>query len=329
MEFALPDLAGFVSACLLLLLACALILLGYLIANTFGRLPVVGSWVTAHIVASLQDAANAVLAAADATWHFAVGMFNFLADVFLKPYIYTVHFAISAWGWLQHLANVTIPDAEARAASYALGLYQAGAADLTAVTSALRADLTADYAQLEARVNALYASALGASASAEAQAINVARGLVGTTVTDLDTAADAAVQIAWPDWAGDIGALRQTLGADFPWLSDLTGALAGAGAAGIMGLLIRAIASAHAVTDLANDCTIPNCRNLSGLGNDLANLAAMIGTGAMWAWVAFGITDPNGWAQDTWDVLGAPGYGAVNALVELVWPGHTITQPAA
>lgn len=382
MEFALPDLAGVVAAGLLLLLACALILLGYLIANTFGRLPVVGSWVTSNITQSLTDAANAVLAAADATWHFAAGLFNWLSDVFLKPYIYAVQFAIKAWGWLQHLANVTIPDAEARAVSYAANVaaevegdartlftaaeqyagtvaaqaetradalftdaeqYAAGlvsradqalsdailnaevaaaseistvagqlAAGTRAVAAAATSDLDSLAAQASGAISDLARDTSLAVAGAEALAAANLAAVRSGIYTDLDTWGNEAVSTAWPGSAGDIDALRGTLGADFPWLQDLLPALAGAGAAGLLGALIRSLAGAQAVTNLANDCTVPLCRNLSGLGNDLANLAGLIESGLLFAWLAYGVADPAGWAADVNSFLGPLGNSTVS-----------------
>lgn len=381
MEFELPDLAGVAAAGLLLLLACALALLAALLANTLGRVPVIGGWINSNITAALTDAANAVLKAADATWHFTVQLFNWTADIFLTPFRYAVNFAVAAYGWVQHLVNVTIPDAEARALSYAASAataaendartlftaaeqyaaaaasqvgdradqlfttaeqYAAGlaekidqslseaitnaeiaaatevstvAGELAAGTREVAAAATSDLQALAAGANTavseLARDTNTAIAAAEAIAAANLAAVRSGIYTDLDTWGNEAVSIAWPGAAGDIDTLRGTLGADFPWLQDLLPALGGLGAAGLLGALIRSMATANVAANLANDCTVPLCRNLSGLGNDLSDLAGLIASGALFAWLAYGVADPAGWAADTADFLGPLGDSTV------------------
>jgi hypothetical protein len=375
MAFAVPDLAGFAAAALLLVLAVAIGLLASLLANTLGNAPVIGGWVSRDLVGWLTDARNGVLKAADATWHFATGMVNWLTDITTKPLIYLGDFAIRVWNDVQTLKDVTIPDALNSAANYAASARQAAEVYAAAAVSAVSHDLAADLATAEARAAQLTAgaetyaaglvsaaerdlsAAIAAVSHAESAGLSAAElaltagisstaatayrdlaGLAGSTdadiarlaaditaegqavaagaqaalaavqggiYTDLETWGDRAVSQAWPDALQDIQSLRNTLGEDFPWLADLAGALAGAGAAGLLGALIRSIAGTQAIVRLADDCIVPNCRNLSGLGNDLAELAGLAATAAMLAWGVFLVTDPAGWAQDTYD-LGGP-----------------------
>ena len=387
MEEVLPDLAGFAAAALLILLACAIALLGALIANTFGRLPLVGSWVTANIVQSLTDAANAVITASEATWNFSVQMLKWMAEITVKPFIWTYDFAVAAYRWLQVLFTQTIPEAEARALTYAAQLVTGAETDARALFTLAEQDLIADVTALDTRVTSLFTTAetyaaglvstaerdlsaaitnaevsaaehlsaaetsilnglhsVASSASAdlaslaaqansvdarlardiitESQAVAAAAAanlsaVAGGIYTDLDTWGVQAVADAWPDAEGDLAALRATLGADFPWLQDLLPLLAGAGAAGLLGALIRSLAAANVVTNLANDCTIPNCRNLSGLGNDLQELLSLAATSALIAWVIFCVTDPVAAATDIQDVLLDPLQDVITAASHL------------
>ena len=122
MQFALPDLAGFVASGLLLLLACAIGLLATLVALTFGNAPIIGPWVRRDLVGWMRDGQRSVLSAAHATWHFAEGMINWAWDILTKPLIYLYHYASASWQWLQTLFTQTIPDAENRVVNYALNL---------------------------------------------------------------------------------------------------------------------------------------------------------------------------------------------------------------
>jgi len=88
------------------------------------------------------------------------------------------------------------------------------------------------------------------------------------------------------------------LGADFPWLKDLEQVLAGAGAAGLAGALIRSLAGTQAITKLAEECIVPNCLNLSGFGSELHNLLGVAGDAALLAFLVTAVADPAGWAAD-------------------------------
>jgi ribosomal protein L18 len=387
-QFALPDLAAVVAAGFLLLLACAILLLAALLANTLGHAPVIGGWIRRDLAGWLRDGGNAVLGAAKATWHFAAGLFNWAQDILTKPLIYAYNWAVSAWKWLNVLFTQTLPDLEnrvtadivsaydraerdtaaafsaaerdaarlavaaerdaaqlaRRAENYAAGLVSAAEKSLTAAIlnaehaaatgiteaeralqagiSAVASGASADLAALAGQVNTtagelardIVAETQAAEAVAAAQLAAVRAGIY----TDLTTWGNQAVTEAWPDASGDIAALRRALGGDFPWLNDLAGALGGLGAAGLAGALIRSIAGTQAITRLAADCIVPNCRNLSGLGNDLQQLLGDASIAAMIAWLIFGVTDPAGWASETYDAAGRPLTAVVSGVSHLV-----------
>ena len=200
-----------------------------------------------------------------------------------------------------------ITAAEAYAAAEVVQLDRELSAELAGLSAAVAADLAGAQQLAAGLFSTAEADLTRGLSAAEALAFSQVQALQRGIYTDLENWGDQAVTQAWPDVAGDLQALRGALGADFPWLNDLIDALGGLGAAGLAGALIQSLAGAHAITRLAADCIVPNCRNLSGLGNDLAGLAALFSAGVIFAWIAEGVADPSAWARDTSAVLGPVG----------------------
>lgn len=191
-------------------------------------------------------------------------------------------------------------------------------ADITAAEQLAAREVAALAAGTQAAVNTLARDITTSVAAAEAVAAARLAAVRGGIYTDLDTWGDQAVARAWPDAAGDLAALRRAIGGDFPWLNDLLGALGGAGAAGLAGALIRSLAGTHAITRLAEDCIVPNCRNLSGLGGALQQLLALGFDAALVGWVAYAIADPEAAARDTDAVAGPLTQATLGTLVSLL-----------
>lgn len=364
----IPDLGALVAAGFLLLIALALWVLAGVIRNTFARVPVIGPWVGANIVAALNDARNAVLDGAKASWGAAVAMFRWTLHIFEAIQRTEWNIVIAAWQFGSRVYDVTLPNLESRvlvdasgwfnsAEAYAKSLWDSATAYVNSVTTqalitasgwvtaaenravALFNSATAAIAQgivtaetwaanavanasttlqadihaaevfaadginalesnVQAAVNTLSGDIATGIATAESVAALNLGAAVGGIYTDLDTWGKQAIADAWPDAQGDIGALRNVLGGDFPWLNDLLGALGGLGAAGLLHSLISSQAGAQAITRLATDCIVPQCRNLGGLSNDLGNLLSDAAIAAMLAWLIFAVTDPSGWAGE-------------------------------
>ena len=191
---------------------------------------------------------------------------------------------------------------------------------ITSVASAASADIAALAAQANGSISQLARDIITSEqAVAAAAAANLAAVQQGI-YTDLEQWGDQAVSHVWPDAAQDIAGLQRTLGGDFPWLNDLAGALGGLGAAGLAGALVRSIAGTEAITRLAEECIIPNCRNLSGFGNMLNDLLGAASLAALMAFIAEGVDNPGGWARDVqavadplgrrWAAAGAGMFGA-------------------
>lgn len=372
---ALPDLGALGAALLLLLIAAALWVLIQLLVNSLGKAPLVGSWISNTLAGWLNDARNAILDAAKASWHAAVQLFEWSLELQVKELTTAWHFMDSASAAISRVAFVRIPELWAQASSYALSLYHSAvsysqaleaqvlvwadgqvvrlehtitsavaaaivrgdqlvtaaraealalvrraeadtANAIVAASTTLRAELIADVATLEgdirqldtwtvAAVHQLGADLTHGLASAEALAFAQVQALQQGIVTDLEQTGQAALQLAWPDAIPDIEALRQALGADFPDIRKLLGLLSGAGAAGLLHALITSLAGTQAITKLATDCIVPNCRNLGGLGSFLGQLFADATDLALIAWLAEGVANPGRWAADTDALLGS------------------------
>jgi hypothetical protein len=381
------DLGALAAFLFLLLIAAALWVLIRIIEGSFGKAPVIGSWISRDIGGWLNDARNATLKAAGATWGFAVHLFDWVGRFFVTMFK-AIGGTFAAFGeTVWHIATVQIPAVENRAAGYAMKLYDQANAYVVAVEhtvesdilrvevavtakavslfqsalayaqaglATLRSDVTAGLAAVEAtaandvlnastvlsadiaaaeRTAAADVAALAATTAAglaqagrditagvaTAEAVAAARldAVRGVIYTDLDTWGTDALKVAWPDASGDIAALRLALGADFPDIAGLLDALAGAGALGLIGTLIRSMATSQAITKLATDCIVPNCRNLSGFGKDLQELLGVVSGASFLAWLVFTIAEPAAAARDTETVIHGLVDGTVTAARDL------------
>jgi len=215
-------------------------------------------------------------------------------------------------------AAALVSQAESDAASLITQASTALQAEITQAEQLAASEVSTLAASVQSAVNQLASDITSGVAGAEALAYSQLQAAVGGITTDLETIGDSAVSLAWPDAVPDLQALKGVLGSDFPWLNDLLGLLAGAGTAGLLGALIRSMATSQAVTKLATDCIVPNCRNLGGYGNDLANLLSGLEDAALLAWLVQMVTDPSGWASDLASE-GAPiSQGAVSAATSLL-----------
>lgn len=368
MAVALAGLVDVAVALMLLLLAAALTALIYLLVNSLGKAPVIGSWISGTLAGWLTDARNALLHAASASWHGLINLLNWGNNLLLTMLVYASQFYSEASAAVSRIVFVRIPELAGSAYSQALSLYDTARADVisayhqatsyaaalvssaeawvqsrldqlaaeatslftraeqdaltwigqaeasaanlvTQASTALQAEIrdaeaiaahevSALQASVQAAVNQLATDLTSGLQTAEALASSQVAALQRGIVTDLETIGDGAISIAWPDAAPDLQALRGALGADFPWLNDLLGLLAGAGTAGLLGALIRSMATSQALTKLATDCIVPNCRNLGGLGNDLQQLLGLLSDAALAAWITELVHSPGAWAQD-------------------------------
>lgn len=254
------------------------------------------------------------------------------------------HDAISTLSAVETRLMGLISAVESRALSYALGLYHDAIGTLSAVETRLLARIaqvdaavTGDVARAVAGVESKLLADIGAVSgaakadlgtalayaasqannaltAAEGYAATTASAAVGVLVTDVDNAL-APVATGLID---DVGSALGVIGTDFPDVSgllrdvDLTrlGELAG-GLAGTMTIV-------RALTRLAEDCTVPNCRNLSQFGRVLQDLLAAVEGAGFLAWLIAMITDPGPAATATEDALGGIARDTVGVVRGLV-----------
>lgn len=205
-----------------------------------------------------------------------------------------------------------------RAERYALDLFRTAELDMrravdTAEAIALRdlrtaeRVLSADISDAIARADDLFhtaeTDALREVNRAEVIASAQIAAATAGIITDLETWGNQAVDVVWRDAAGDIDALRQVLGDAFPDIQSLLKFLEGAGAAGLIGALIRALAGSAVATRALKDCVIPNCKNLSQLGKDLSELSSVASAAALLGFLGFIAVDPVTAADDTVRVI--------------------------
>lgn len=212
---------------------------------------------------------------------------------------------------LVHTLAIDVLHDIALARSYALSL-----------TNHLAVDVTRDLAKIGARIDGITAASVGLIDAGITKAITVSEaytlGQIGQVIHLVDVDGVRELAAAWPGVIDDVDALVGVVSTDLPDIAaalrsipravptDLTGALAAAGA-----LAIPAIR-------YMRECGVPNCRNLSKYGRDLAELSNLFGAGALIALLAELVTDPEGAARDTVGVLGTVLGDAVGAARDLV-----------
>jgi len=388
MPVALAGLADLAYAAMLLLLAAALTALIYLLVNSLGKAPVIGSWISGTLAGWLRDARNALLGAAKSAWHGLIDAINWFGSLQISILVHAYQFYQDASGAISRIMFVRLPQFLGNAYSQALSLFDSARSEITSIynqavafaraeattveqwaaaqlnqlaaeatslftraendaitwvrqaesaaasavtnaSAALQAEIASAEALAAREVNQLAASTQAAVnqlasdiasqvASAEALAFSQVQALQQGIITDLEQTGDAALQLAWPDAVPDLQALRDALGADFPWLNDLLGLMAGAGTAGLLGALIRSMATSQALTRLATDCIVPNCRNLSGLGSLLQQLAGLLENDLLFTLLAAAVADPAGAAADIQAALEQPATDAASLFTTLL-----------
>jgi hypothetical protein len=195
---------------------------------------------------------------------------------------------------------------------------------------------TQNGAAIENDVRNLYSAAVAHADAVGAQVEADARTLAGQAETLAKGLAQAAQAAAI---AAVTGPLVTDLPNIWPAIENVPSAIAGAAAGGfadvqsllkgldlsiptsIGGTLAVTVPIVSALSRLAVDCTIPNCRNLSQFGKDLQALLSLFADGALIAFFVEMVTDPEGAARLIVDDLGPIANSAVNAAKSLVGVG--------
>lgn len=146
----------------------------------------------------------------------------------------------------------------------------------------------------------------------------IATGSIAGVIGAIDGDITGASEEVWGDITAAAGALGATIGTDFAdvrkWLDSISSTAVG----DIAGVTTLAIASVGIITRLAEDCIVPQCRNLSGLGNLLQDLFGALESGALLAFLAELAADPQQAANDVESILGPIANDAVSTARELL-----------
>lgn len=194
----------------------------------------------------------------------------------------------------------------------------AAISDVTKLVTTLRNDLTGEIRKVEAKVSGI-ATALDNDVKAIDSTIS---GLAISAVHGAEAAIAGDIESitlpVWDDLTKAVSGAVAVAGSDFADARGWLGGIATGAISDVAGLTALAVATAGAVATLAEDCVIPNCRNLGGLGHLLEDLLGAVGTGAIMALIVEMAQDPEGAAQDVTNVLGPVAQSAYGQFAGLV-----------
>lgn len=193
----------------------------------------------------------------------------------------------------------------------------AAGAVVSAAIGPLRDLIDTDYANAISNAANLFQHAeldiASAVATAETYTDAAIAGIGGIDITDIDAEIVAGLTAIWPDIAAVIPELEGVIGTGDIDILDALGRIDWTIPANL-----AAVASLVGVTTLTmarflRDCGVPNCKNLSALGNDLQSLFGLVGDAAFLAFIVGLIHDPEGAADTVASTVG----GVIGEAVDL------------
>src|SRR5487761_33245 len=240
------------------------------IGGTFGEVGNSISWITGTVVPGATAALHGLVASSVSGWEAATGALAGTAAADSAAALATAEHDI------------------AQTASAAVSFADSVGAD---VLRQAESDLSGVEALLGARISQL----AGVVSQDQQQLQTLLQGGLATAATDLQQAISGVEAGA----AKDLGQLRDWVTQNEQSIqSTLTGAIAG----GIAGVIAKVGTLEQELTQ-TKQCADPLCSNLSGFGNDLSMLSQFITDGALFALVAYCLTDPAGAAQEVVDLV--------------------------
>lgn len=245
----------------------------------------------------------------------------------------------AARAWAVTVGTSVLHESEAYAAArasaavaYAAALFTAAEHDTAAAAAAARAFAAAEVAQLAraaaAEISTAEDIAVSLFRTAEADtaaALGAAEAYAAARAAAAEQAAWAAVQgaasaglaAAWPGIITDVDSLRGVIADSWPDIRDAVDAIPRAVPADLAGGLAALGVLAIPMLRAMEDCVLPNCRNLGGLGSFLHDLLGAAEAAALLAWVTYCIADPVAAADDTEAVGGPVASGTLGGLERL------------
>lgn len=293
----------------------------------------VATWiVTTYIPREVSALGRAITAARVAAEAYAATKVAGLAKIVAADLTKAERYALAKVDSLAATVAHDVTSLEAYARTEVAGLAKTVAADLTkseAYAKALLAGVVstaaADLAKAEAYAAAQTAglakvvvqdvTALGGQIiAAEQTAVSTALGVIAT---DIDNVTAPAIEALDGAVAGALG----VAGTDFP---DITSWLKGIpldGITSIAGVTALSLSVTGALAKALEDCVMPNCRNLSGLGRDLQALLGLVEDASFLGLIVALITDPEGAARDIESGLGGLATDTIDGAKSLLGVG--------
>jgi hypothetical protein len=196
----------------------------------------------------------------------------------------------------------------AHAESYALAKAQAAE---QAAKAAASAALSTTTKALDNELHKIESTTTSAIAKVEGDLTTVKNevGLITSTtlpalVTDINGDIEDALGDLGTTVAAGITGLEGVIGSDFADVKALLDQLADVNLGTIVGTSVATAAALGILTKLAEDCIVPQCRNLGGLSNILGDLAGILEAGTLLAFLAELATNPAGFTEDVISVGG-------------------------
>jgi len=236
MPVALVDLGDLAAALILLLIAAALWVLIQLLTNTLGHAPLIGHWVSTDLAGWLNDARNAILRAARATWHGFLDLTNWGHALLVSWFLHVILFMGEAQSAVSRIAFVRLPELAGQVTGYALSLYHAAVSYAQQLEAQAVAFAASEVSSLERTVQgwvaAAYAYAAQLAARAEADALALvqrAEADAANAITAASTTLQAEIRDAEQIAASEVAALAAGTTAALHQLeSDLVSGLSAA-----------------------------------------------------------------------------------------------------
>lgn len=249
-------------------------------------------------VTELTKAAAVVKADLGKAERYAVAKVGTLANTVKADLTRAEHYALAKVSALEAKVATDVRHLE----SYAVGKAEAAEAAAKAAAAAALADATrtlhAAIVGVQSAETALARTVTGDIASIEAKVDAIvttsAAGIIGAIGQDIEN----ICLPLWPELTGQVASLEQTLSGDFTAVKEWVDGIPSTAAADVAGLAAVALSAVGIITKLADDCIVPQCRNLGDLSHLLEDLGGLIGGGALLAFLVEVAQDPHGAAQE-------------------------------
>lgn len=218
----------------------------------------------------------------------------------------------------EHKIAGAITTAEKAAKAEATALFRAAEHDATRALATARSDLLKAVATAEAATAALAKTLTTDIGRIDSQIENLATVSIPAVLGALGTDIDSAVSGDWDELTAAVAGATAAAAGGFADVTGWLGAISTTAINDIAGLSVLSVATAGALASLAEDCIIPNCRNLGGLGALLKDVLGLVEDGALLAFIAEVASNPEGAASDIESILGPIASSTSSQLLGLV-----------